>query len=72
MGFNAWFEAYLGGCWYVFDARHNTPRVGRITVARGRDAVDVPMLQTFGQHVLRRFEVITEEVMGKPCYLAAE
>jgi transglutaminase-like putative cysteine protease len=72
MDFNAWFEAYLGGCWHVFDARHNRPRIGRITVARGRDAVDVPMLQTFGQHVLRRFEVITEEAMGKPCCLAAE
>jgi transglutaminase-like putative cysteine protease len=63
MDFNAWFEAYIGGRWYVFDARHNTPRIGRITVARGRDAMDIPMLHSFGAHILRRFEVITEEVV---------
>jgi len=72
MDFNAWFEAYLGGRWYVFDARHNMARIGRITVARGRDAMDIPMLQTFGQHVLRRFEVITEEVIDQPYHMAAE
>ncbi|MGZ9065848.1 MAG: transglutaminase-like domain-containing protein, partial [Burkholderiales bacterium] len=37
MDFSAWFEAYLGGRWYTFDARHNTPRIGRILIARGRD-----------------------------------
>lgn len=62
MDYNAWFEAYLGGRWYTFDARHNVPRVGRILVARGRDAADIPMIHTFGPHVLQRFEVITEEV----------
>jgi len=62
MDFNAWFEAYLGGSWHVFDARHNQPRIGRILVARGRDAADIPMIHSFGQHVLRRFEVITEVV----------
>jgi len=72
MDFNAWFEAYLGGRWYVFDARHNMARIGRITVAHGRDAMDVPMLQTFGQHVLRRFEVITEEVIDQHYHIAAE
>jgi transglutaminase-like putative cysteine protease len=72
MDFNAWFEAYLGGRWYVFDARHNMPRIGRITVARGRDAMDIPMLQTFGQHVLRRFEVITEAVAEQALHMAAE
>jgi len=72
MDFNAWFEAYIGDRWYVFDARHNMPRIGRITVARGRDAMDIPMLQTFGQHVLRRFEVVTEEVMDQPYHMAAE
>ena len=55
MDFNAWFEAYLGGRWYVFAARHNMPRIGRISVARGRDAMDIPMLHTFGTHTLRRF-----------------
>ena len=72
MDFNAWFEAYLGGNWYVFDARHNMPRIGRITVARGRDAMDIPMLHTFGTHTLRRFEVVTEEVVEEVYHLAAE
>jgi transglutaminase-like putative cysteine protease len=72
MDFNAWFEAYLGGQWYVFDARHNMPRIGRITVARGRDAMDIPMLHTFGTHTLRRFEVVTEEVVEEVYHLAAE
>jgi transglutaminase-like putative cysteine protease len=72
MDFNAWFEAYIGGRWYVFDARHNMPRIGRITVARGRDAMDIPMLHTFGPHMLRQFEVITEEVVEEAYHLAAE
>jgi len=72
MDFNAWFEAYIGGRWYVFDARHNMPRIGRITVARGRDAMDIPMLQTFGQHILRRFEVVTEEIIDQRYEMAAE
>ncbi|PZQ82325.1 MAG: transglutaminase [Ancylobacter novellus] len=62
MDYNAWFEAYLGGRWYTFDARHNVPRIGRILVARGRDAADIPMIHTFGPHILQKFEVITEEV----------
>ena len=72
MDFNAWFEAYIGGRWYVFDARHNMPRIGRITVARGRDAMDVPMLQTFGSHLLKRFEIVTEEIAEQPHEMAAE
>ena len=64
MDYNAWFEAYLEGQWFTFDARHNKPRIGRILVARGRDAADIPMLHTFGPHILRRFEVITDEVPG--------
>lgn len=62
MDYNAWFEAYLGGTWWTFDARHNVPRIGRILVARGRDAADIPMVHTFGPHMLNRFEVITDEV----------
>jgi transglutaminase-like putative cysteine protease len=62
MDFNAWFEVYLGGRWYTFDARHNTRRIGRIAIAHGRDAADVPMLQTFGQHVLKSFAVTTHEI----------
>jgi transglutaminase-like putative cysteine protease len=62
MDFNAWFEAYLGGRWHTFDARHNQPRIGRILVSRGRDAADVAMITSFGPHLLPRFTVITEEV----------
>jgi len=62
MDFNAWFEAYLGGRWYTFDARHNQPRVGRITISRGLDAADCAMIHTFGPHVLRKFVVVTHEV----------
>ena len=47
MDFSAWFEVYLGGRWFTFDARHNTPRIGRILMARGRDAADVALTTTF-------------------------
>ena len=62
MDFNAWFEVFLGGRWYTFDARHNTPRVGRILVARGRDAADIPLLNSFGPHRLESFKVLTEDL----------
>jgi transglutaminase-like putative cysteine protease len=64
MDFNAWFEAYLDGQWYTFDARHNEPRIGRILISRGRDAADVAMITTFGPHRLPKFKVITEEVQN--------
>jgi transglutaminase-like putative cysteine protease len=60
MDFNAWFDVYLDGGWYTFDARHNCRRIGRIPIAHGRDAADVPMLRTFGAHTLGHFEVTTE------------
>lgn len=62
MDYNAWFEAYLGGQWFTFDARHNVPRIGRILVARGRDAADIPMVHTFGPHTLQKFEIVTDEI----------
>ena len=62
MDFNAWFEVYLEGGWHTFDARHNQPRVGRILVARGRDAADIPLINSFGPHVLTSFKVWTDEV----------
>ena len=62
MDFNAWFEAYLGGQWYTFDARHNIPRIGRILVSRGRDAKDTAMTTSFGLHDLKQFTVWTDEV----------
>ena len=62
MDFSAWFEAYLGGRWYIFDARNNTPRIGRVLIAQGRDAADVPLSNTFGPNLLRQFTVWTDEV----------
>jgi transglutaminase-like putative cysteine protease len=62
MDFAGWFEAYLGGQWYTFDARNNIPRIGRVLIARGRDAVDVAISTTFGANVLRGFTVWTDEV----------
>jgi len=62
MDFNAWTEVYLDGHWYTFDARHNMPRIGRIVVARGLDAADIPMIHTFGPHWLQEFTVMTDEV----------
>jgi len=62
MDFSAWFEAYLGGRWHIFDARHNTPRIGRILMARGRDATDVALATTFGPCTLVSFQVMTDEV----------
>jgi transglutaminase-like putative cysteine protease len=62
MDFSAWFEVYLDGRWFTFDARHNHPRIGRIVMARGRDAADVAISTNFGTVQLARFSVITEEV----------
>jgi transglutaminase-like putative cysteine protease len=62
MDFSAWFEVYLGDRWYTFDARHNKPRIGRILMARGRDATDVAISTSFGLATLAGFKVITEEV----------
>jgi transglutaminase-like putative cysteine protease len=60
--FAAWFEAYLDGRWHTFDPRHNVPRVGRVLVARGRDAADVPLSHAFGPQTLMSFRVWTDEV----------
>jgi len=62
MDFHAWFEVYLGGRWYPVDARHNTPRIGRIIMARGRDAADTALTTTFGVTTLVDFQVWAEEV----------
>ncbi|AGA29922.1 transglutaminase-like domain-containing protein [Singulisphaera acidiphila] len=62
MDFSGWFEAYLDGRWYTFDARHNVPRIGRVVMARGRDAVDVALTTSFGANTLESFTVWTDEV----------
>ena len=61
MDFSAWFEVFLDGRWFTFDARHNQPRIGRIVMARGRDAADVAISTAFGIANLMRFEVVTLE-----------
>ena len=66
MDFSAWFEVYLGGRWYTFDARHNRPRIGRIVMARGRDATDVAISTAFGPSSLTGFTVVTEELIDGP------
>ncbi len=62
MDFAGWFEAYLGGTWYTFDARNNQPRIGRILIARGRDAADVAISTAFGMNTLQSFRVWTDQV----------
>jgi transglutaminase-like putative cysteine protease len=64
MDFAAWFEAYIGGGWHVFDARNNVPRIGRVLMARGRDATDVALSTAFGPNTLSSFKVWTDEVAG--------
>ena len=62
MDFSAWFEVYLDGQWYTFDARHNRPRIARIVMARGRDATDAAITTSFGAAQLRHFRIHTDEV----------
>jgi transglutaminase-like putative cysteine protease len=64
MDFSGWIEVYLGGHWYTADARHNTPRIGRILMAVGRDATDVAISTQFGPAVLSAFSVLTDEVVS--------
>jgi transglutaminase-like putative cysteine protease len=64
MDFSGWFEAFLDGRWYTFDARHNTPRIGRVLIARGRDASDVAISTAFGPSLLKSFKVWTDEIVA--------
>jgi transglutaminase-like putative cysteine protease len=71
MDFSAWFEVFLDGRWFTFDARHNVPRIGRIVIARGRDAADVAISTHFGNAKLTRFNVLTEEAVSRQYDVAA-
>jgi len=62
MDFAGWFEAYLEGGWYTFDPRNNAPRIGRVLIARGRDAADVALATTFGENTLESFLVRAEQM----------
>ncbi len=68
MDFHAWFEVYLGGRWWTFDARFNTPRIGRIPIGRGRDAVDVAMVTTYGAANFRQMTVWSDVVTDETEY----
>jgi transglutaminase-like putative cysteine protease len=61
MDFNDWFEAFLDGRWWTFDAGHNAPRIGRVLRAVGRDATDVAITTSFGSARLVKFDVVTDE-----------
>jgi len=63
MDFSAWFEVYLDHKWWAFDARNNTPRIGRVLMATGRDAADVAFLTSFGTSTLTNFFVVSDEVV---------
>jgi transglutaminase-like putative cysteine protease len=65
MDFSAWFETFLGGQWYAFDPRNNVPRIGRVLMARGRDAADAALTTTFGVNPLASFTVWTDEVSAE-------
>jgi transglutaminase-like putative cysteine protease len=58
----AWIEVYIGGGWYIFDPRNNVPRIGRVLIARGRDAADVAIVTTFGPSTLESFNIRTDEI----------
>jgi transglutaminase-like putative cysteine protease len=62
MDFSGWYEVYLGNRWYTFDARHNIQRIGRIVMARGRDAADVALTTNFGRAILKKFFIISDEM----------
>jgi transglutaminase-like putative cysteine protease len=62
MDFSAWMEVWLDGAWHTFDPRNNARRIGRIVIARGRDAADVPLINSFGPHTLKSFRVWTYPV----------
>ncbi len=66
MDFSAWIEVWLGGRWHTFDPRNNIRRIGRIVVARGRDAADIPLINSFGPHILKAFNVWTYDLANPP------
>jgi transglutaminase-like putative cysteine protease len=62
MDFCAWMEVYLGGRWWTFDPRNNTRRIGRVLIGKGRDALDVAMITTYGRPNLQQMTVWADEV----------
>jgi transglutaminase-like putative cysteine protease len=60
--FHAYGEVYLGQNWYIFDPRFNTPRIGRIKLSHGLDAVDGAFATIYGEARLTYFEVWAYQV----------
>ena len=63
MDFCAWMEVLLDDRWWTFDPRNNVPRVGRVLIGRGRDALDVAMITAFGGVQLESMVVRAEEAV---------
>jgi transglutaminase-like putative cysteine protease len=66
MDFSAFYEVYLDGRWRPMDARHGKTRVGRVLMARGREATDVALVTSFGRQRLTKFTVVTDEIVAPP------
>ena len=66
MDFHAWFEAYVGGRWYTFDATQAVPRGGRVIIAYGRDAADVAIFNQFGPPLYPRAMKVRVEMLDAP------
>ncbi|MDP9003209.1 MAG: transglutaminase family protein [Verrucomicrobiota bacterium] len=62
MDLSGWIEVYLGDRWYTLDARHNVARIGRVVMARGRDAADVALTTNFGRAILKKFFIVSDEI----------
>jgi len=65
MDFHAWFEVWMGEQWWTYDARFNTPRIGRVPIGRGRDAIDVAMVTTYGPASLETMTVWADETSSE-------
>jgi transglutaminase-like putative cysteine protease len=66
MDFAAWLEAYIGDRWYTLDPRNNQRRTGRVVIGRGRDALDVAMLTSYGRAPLEAMRVVAEPMSATP------
>lgn len=68
MDLHAWFEAYIGGRWYTFDATQDQPRGGRIVVAYGRDAADVAFVSNYGALTTTSLQAWVQLDNGQPLF----